>query len=279
MAIRKPQDPERHALVTEVMSLDSVAAAEHLTGKSVDVNEASRVLGLGIQINKSSLLRKMQIEAGDFVFSDTWIRRKAILERCGFKPMFAEGYIYRQRSARLEIWLEQKHGLVFVQNICVDEEGVERPLDHGRCDFSWMVHNGEDKYQAIAGMQLSGGWESVKYPNWRTMESPDPKQMFFRPDDLYFRGYVEGNGMIHKLQYLLIKGQYINPWPTWEPGKYPLATWYTTPAEYDEDDLHPKRSPWDRLAAHSKKNIERFESFPEELQRVINVKPVWRNKK
>lgn len=278
MSIKKPQDLERNELITQVMNIDGMDEAERITGKHVDLDKATENLGIGLQLNKAQLQRKLMVEAGDFLFSDMWSRRVVILARNQFRKMFAEEYMHEGTEARLEVWLEQPHGLVFVQNVYRMENGTERNLDHGRVNFAYLPHGGKDKYDALVGLHASGGWESVKHPNWRTMPSPDPKQLFFRPDDLYFRGYFEGDGMIHKLQNLLIHGEYANPWPEWEAGKHPLATWFSTESDYAEVKAKGLRG-MDAIALMSEHGVKRYESFPEELQRVINVKPTWRKKK
>lgn len=276
MSIKKPEDPERNELITEVMNIDGMAEAEKLTGKHVDLDTVTERLGIGIHLSATALKRKLQVETGDFLFSEHWERRRSILERNQFRQMYTEEYQYDGKAARLEIWLEQPHGLVFVQNIYSPDD-VEMNLDHGRINFAYLPRT-NDKYEAFIGLHPSGGWESAKYPDWRKMQSPDPKKMFFTPDDLYFRGYFEGDGMIHKLKNLLLHGEYINPWPEWEAGKYPLATWFSTPADYKEADALNYKA-FESVAFTSERNIRRYESFPEELQRVINVKPTWRKKK
>ena len=267
MSINKPIDLEKHAAIEQVLNFDSVAVAEQLTQMEISAGESVELLGVGLQLNKTALLRKLMTETGDFMFSDVWKRRQSILEAHGFEPI----YTYRftgldESNHEYMVWIEREHGLVFTQEIAerrVSDDSLEREwrnADHGKCHFCWLPASEE----ARTGIRFSGGYESVKNPNWRRDEG------WVTPDDLYLRGYVNADGgLIHQLQSLLIKGTFYPQWPAWDDGKFPISSVFVTSEDYARYS-HMDTQIFARISQ------ARYDEMGEDLHSIMNIKRTWR---
>lgn len=265
--LEKPKDLERHKAVDQLLNMDSVAVSEKLIGGvPIDASETAQKLGIGMEFNKTSMLRKVMVDTGDFAVNDSWERRKIILERNGFHLVWDRHYTFEGRKRCQVVMVEIEHGLIYTQDtVAVMEDGKEymRVADHGKCYFCWFPV--EEKYRGIMPTPGSGGWESVKYPDWRNAKPTDGH--WFTPEDLYFRGYINGErGLIHNLQSLLLKGQFMNVWPEWP--NLQCTMFITEPDLRELARANPKYSHVEVEAI----NRARYDAMGEEVHKIINLK-------
>ncbi len=261
-----------------MLNIDSVAVVEHLTGENFQVLPLdTQALGLGLELNKNAAIHKLMIDSGDFSFGDTYDRRRSILEREGFECVHAVQFNPGRWEDKLQpdrlfsIWVNAEHGLVLTQPTYTffNEDGsIGETCDHAKCYFCWEPY--DFKNIGVIGLG-SGGWESPKFPKWRSMDPPEgSKEMFFTPDDLYFRGYHTGDrAIIHRLQHMLIRGRFMSSWPEWSDGKTPLMGVFCTALDYKSG------SGPDDLERLSKVSCQVYDSLPV-LHPIMNIKPTWR---
>jgi len=279
MSISKPKDLITHSYIQRVLDADSAAQAQNLTGSPTDLDKEARHLKMGMQLSKKALLRKLMIDSGDFLSFEPWERRKSILERQGFEQIFTSTHVDTNSATnnhfKYVVWIEKSHGLVF------DQELVQLDPHHrhskvptewwnfnsGHCYLCWWPAN-EDARVGLGN--LDGGWESVKYPDWRSMyPAKGSKSLIFQPDDLYFRGYIVANsGLIHKLQSLLLRGQFMNVWPPIKKSDQHLSISLLPSWEQKVIDALPAA---DRVREFNARNDRRYQEVDGGLHSIMNV--------
>jgi hypothetical protein len=276
----KPKDLRRHAAVSAILSMDTAAAAEHLLAKQgITAEEAIGILGLGLELNKQAMARKLMVESGDTLSNDTWERFKTIMSRESFEMIYYHEYKIgpwegREQPDRIfSVWINRQYGLVLVQPVYTyfseDGKTILNKIESGRCYYAWRPHSSADVGLPITG---SGGWESPSIPEWRRMLSNND---WFQPADLYFRGYhhVE-HGLIHKLQSMLLVGDFLPQWPEYDEGQYPLGDMFCTSLDYKTIEASYPSGP-EHIARRSAISCQVYDSLSV-LHPVMNVKPTWR---
>lgn len=280
--MKKPTDMAQFNAVESLLNIDSVAVVEEIAKTDFEALPLNvQAAGVGLEINKNALLHKMMVETGDFSMGDTYDRRRLILEREGFETIHAvqfnpgpwEG---KQQPDRLfSIWANREFGLVLVQATYTsyESDGVRESCDYAKCYFCWRPHDVRNPHVIGLG---SGGFESIAYPKWQSMDPPPgSKDMFFTPDDLYFRGYQTGDrGLIHKLQSMLLHGTFMPQWPEWDDRPNPLGDMFCTALDYKIIEASHPSGP-EHIAQRSAISCQVYDSLPV-LHSIMNIKPTWR---
>lgn len=200
-------------LISELTSVDPVALAESTALEP----EATAWLALGLQVQKSRLLREALVDAGDFLFIDTWPRRQALLTQHGWTssgsievtkhPMrVAEDLTRRYSQETLEcmmhIW-SHPDGLIFVQatqTVRTKDGEVHTYMGHGFVHFVWSPTNGRN-----CPINYSGSYRSPTVARWYSDNVPD---------DLVLVGnFATYEGLFWKIAQLKSAGTLHSAWP------------------------------------------------------------------
>ncbi len=245
-------------VVTTLLTIDAVALAEDLTGKSWKEDENVGLTSLGLQMKLSRFKELAMRSLKDTHYGMSTEEFIGLLTEKGFQLVYLEEFtrdsIHNHCKDQLNVFFHRGDGVLLIFDT-YNQKSVNGGVFH----YCWTPVGGElsKRYDVTS----SGGWESISEPDWRKTYDEGT------PGDLYWRGNHDcREGMFRDIQRLKEAGTLLSPWPSYK------GTGIDLPISVSVDYEKAKEAgakPGDYTLIDAER-IRRYNSLPEDVRALLN---------